>query len=288
MVPKFCRMAWRVDDMDSFTQTMGELLGLKFFAPGLIAELYPDAGFKVKFGEHGVEPIQPGPEGLPFAEGDPLIEIAVDVADADSVLERMKAAGYLPIATSYLPVPKVDEYLFGPDFHGIKFLACTEGVNEAQIRSELPFDALDDAAPPKIGCMTVVSPDIDALATDLARFFDMAFQEVDPAGFGARALCGNHRVRLIEGPSALLDGNHGALASVDMMHDDVEGARAKLEAAGFAVRHARALKTGGHAYYFGPTVAGLPLTLYPAAADAEMLGLAATATPGGQNTSCAE
>jgi hypothetical protein len=273
MVPKFCRMAWRVDDMDSFTAQMGALLGLRFFAPGIIAELYPDAGFKVMFGEHGVEPIQPGPEGLPFAEGDPLIEIAVDVADAESVLARMTAAGHLPIATSYLPVPKVNEYLFGPDFHGIKFLACTEGVNEAQVRSELPFDALDDAAPPKIGCMTVVSPDIDALAADLTRFFDMEFQETDPAGLGVRALCGTHRVRLIEGPTALLDGTEGALASVDMMHHDVEGARVRLEGAGFAVRHSRALKSGGHAYYFGPTVAGLPLTLYPQAADAEMLGL---------------
>lgn len=273
MVPKFCRMAWRVEDMDSFTQAMGALLGLKFFTPGIIAELYPDAGFKVMFGEHGVEPIQPGPEGLPFAEGDPLIEIAVDVADAESVLARMTAAGHLPIATSYLPVPKVNEYLFGPDFHGIKFLACTEGVNEAQVRSELPFDALDDAAAPKIGCMTVVCANIDALAADLTRFFDMEFQETDPAGLGARALCGTHRVRLIEGPSALLDGTQGALASVDMMHDDVEGARERLEAAGFAVRHARALKSGGHAYYFGPTVAGFPLTLYPEMADAEMLGL---------------
>jgi hypothetical protein len=266
-------MAWRVDDMDGFTKAMGGLLGLTFFTPGIIAELYPNAGFKVMFGEHGVEPIQPGPEGLPFAEGDPLIEIAVDVADAESVLGRMTAAGYLPLATSFLPVPQVNEYLFGPDFHGIRFLACTEGVNEAQVRSELPFAALDDAEPPKIGCVTAVSADIDALAADLKRFFDMDFRETDPAGFGARALCGTHRVRLIEGPSVLLDGIEGALASVDMMHGDVEGTRERLEAAGFTVRQRRALKSGGFAYFFGPTVAGFPLTLYPPAADAEMLGL---------------
>lgn len=273
MVPKFCRMAWRVDDIASFTQAMHRLLGLTFFAPGIIAELYPDAGFKVMFGEHGVEPIQPGPEGLPFAEGDPLIEIAVDVADAESVLARMVAAGHEPIATSFLPVPQVNEYLFGPDFHGIKFLACTEGVNEAQVRSELPFAALDDALPPKIGCVSVVCADIDALAADLGRYFDMEFRETDPAGLGARALCGAHRVRLIEGPSALLAGLPGALASVDIMHDDVEGARERLEAAGFPVRHRRALQSGGAAYYFGATIAGFPLTLYPPAADAEMLGL---------------
>lgn len=273
MVPKFCRMAWRVDDMDDFTRRMGELFGFTFFTPGLIAEVYPDATFKVCFGEHGIEPIQPGAEGLGFAEGDPLIEIAVDVADADSVRARLKAAGHEPIAISYLPVPAVDEYLFGRDFHGIQFLACTEGVNEAQIRSELPFAALDDAKPPKVGCVTLVSADIDALAASLKLCYDMEFHPFDPAGLGRRGLSGTHRVRLIEGPSAVLDGNESALVSVDIVHHDVEAARATLEAAGYPVRHRQQLASGGFAYFFGPTVQGFPLSIYPEAADAEMLGL---------------
>lgn len=279
MTPKFCRMAWRVDDMATFTQAMSDLLGFRFFTPGLIAELYPDAGFKVMFGEHGVEPIQPGPDGLAFAADGRLIEIAIDVADADSVRDRLAAAGYQPTAVSYLPVPAVNEYLFGRDFHGIPLLACTEGVNEAQIRSELPFDALDDAKPPKIGCVALVHDDIDALAADLKRFYDMDFVAVDPAGFGRRALCGTHRVRLVEGPSALLDGIEGPLASIELMHGDVEGARARLESAGYAVRQSRPLVSGGTAYYFGATVEGFPLTLYPQSADAEMLGLASLKQP---------
>ena len=80
-------------------------------------------------------------------------------------------------------------------------------------------------------------------------------------------------MRLIEGPSAVLDGIGSALVSVDIVHHDVEGARARLEAAGFAVRHRRPLASGGHAYFFGPTVQGFPLSIYPEAADAEMLGL---------------
>lgn len=274
MTPKFCRMAWRVDDMDDFTQRMGALFGFSFFAPALIAELYPDAGFKVMFGQHGIEPIQPGPEGLAFAEGDPLIEIAIDVNGADRVLTRMRAAGHEPIAISHLPVPAVDEYLFGRDFHGIQFLACDPGVNEAQVQSQLPFDALDDAAPPKIGCVTLVSPDIDALAADLNRFFDMEFHAFNPAGLGARGLSGAHRVRLIEGPTAAVANEESALLSVDIVHPDVEAARAKLDAAGFVVRVARPLASGGHAYHFGPTVQGFPLSVYPVTADAEMLGLA--------------
>ncbi|WP_454882526.1 hypothetical protein [Sphingomonas oryzagri] len=273
MVPKFCRMAWLVDDMASFTAEMGDLLGARFRTPGLIAELYPDAGFKVMFGEHGIEPIEPGPGGLPFGGGERLIEIAIDVADAEAVRARLGEAGYEPAAISYLPVPAVNEYLFGRDFHGIPFLACTEGVNETQLRSEEPFDALAEAAPPKIGCVELVVEDADALAADLKRFYGMDFIETDPAGFGRRALVGSHRVKLIEGPTALLDGLELPLAALDMMHGDVEAARRRFEAAGFKVRCARALKSGGNAYFFGATVQGLPITLYPESADAEMIGL---------------
>ncbi|MBA2933708.1 hypothetical protein HZF05_06305 [Sphingomonas sp. CGMCC 1.13654] len=273
MVPKFCRMAWLVDDMTSFTAEMGDLLGARFRTPGLIAELYPDAGFKVMFGEHGIEPIEPGPGGLPFGGGERLIEIAIDVADAEAVRARLGDAGFEPAAISYLPVPAVNEYLFGRDFHGIPFLACTEGVNEAQLRSEAPFDALAEAAPPKIGCVELVVADADALAADLKKFYDMDFIETDPAGLGRRALAGSHRVKLIEGPTALLDDLELPLAAIDVMHGDVESARRGFEAAGFKVRHARALQSGGHAYFFGPTVQGLPITLYPESADAEMIGL---------------
>ena len=271
-VPKFCRIALRVDDADGFAKEVGALLGTSFFVPSLIAELYPDAGFKVLFGEHGIEPIQPGPEGLPFARDGILIEVAIDVADANAVRAKLEGAGYMPTAISYLPVPDVEEFLFGRDFHGVPFLACTEGVNEAQCRSQMPFDALDDAAPPKIGCVTLVVDDADALAADLKRFYDMDFVETDPAGFGRRALTGSHRVKLIEGPSALLEGIERPLASIDLIHDDIEGARARFEAAGYVVKHKRALATGGHAYYFGATVQGMPVTLYPVTADAEITG----------------
>jgi hypothetical protein len=273
MVPKFCRMAWLVDDMAQFTAEMGRLVGAQFRTPGLIAELYPDAGFKVMFGEHGIEPIEPGAGGLPFGGGERLIEIAIDVADAESVRARLGADGYEPDAISFLPVPAVNEYLFGRNFHNIPFLACTEGVNEAQLRSEAPFEALADAAPPKIGCVQLVVDNADALAADLKKYYDMEFVETDPAGFGKRALTGTHRVKLIEGPSALVDGTERPLASLDMMHGDVEAAKARFEAAGYAVRHTRPLSSGGNAYYFGATVQGLPITLYPQSADAEIVGV---------------
>lgn len=269
-VPKFCRLALRVDDIDRFREEVSRLLGISFLVPGLIEELYPDAGFKVLFGEHGIEPIQPAPEGLGFGSDGKLIEIAIDVVDAEKVKADLEAAGYMPTATSWLPVPAVNEYLFGRDFHGVPFLACTEGVNEAQLRSQGPFDALDDARPPKIGRVTVVVEDADALAADLKRFYDMDFVELDPTGFGRRALGGTHRVRLIEGPSALVEGIERPLASVDILHGDVEGARARFEQAGFAVQHSIPLASGGTAYFFGETVEGMPITLYPVTADAEL------------------
>jgi hypothetical protein len=273
MVPKLCRMAWKVEDMDSFTRDMSELVGAKFFTPGLIAEVYPNADFKVMFGEHGIEPIQPGAKGLGFGGDDSkLIELAIDVADAEVVRAKLEGAGYKPTGISWLPVPAVNEYLFGPEFHGVPFLACTEGVNEQQIRSELPFDALDDAAAPKMACATVVVDDAAAFTADLKKFYDMDFIETDPAGFGRLALVGTHRVKIIEGPSALLADRESRLASVDLLVGDVEATKAKFEAKGFAVKHTRPLASGGKAYYFGATVQGLPLTLYPVSADAEILG----------------
>lgn len=278
-VPKFCRIALRVDDIDAFRDQVSHLLGASFLVPSLIEEVYPDAGFKVLFGEHGIEPIQPAPEGLGFGSDGKLIEIAIDVADAEKVRADLEAAGYMPTATSWLPVPAVNEYLFGLDFHGVPFLACTEGVNEAQLRSQGPFAALDDAAPPKIGRVTIVVDDADALAADLKRFYDMDFVEVDPTGFGRRALGGTHRVRLIEGPSALVAGIERPLASIDIIVADVEAARARFEAAGFAVKHSISLASGGTAYFVGETVEGMPVTLYPVTADAE-LGCAADAPAG--------
>lgn len=275
MTPKFCRMAWRVDDIERFTGEMRRLLGLEFHTPGIIAQLYPDGGFKVMFGEHGVEPIQPGPEGLPFVGADRLIEIAIDVDDAQGVREKLGEAGHEPMAISYLPVPDVSEYLFGRDFHGVPFLACDAGVNEAQVRSEHPdFPTLDDAAPPKIGCVTLKVADADAIAADLKAYYGMDFVEMNAAGFGRRMLGGKHRVRLLEGPSSLLDGVEGPLASVDFIVGDVEAARERFEAAGFRARDELRLGSGGKAYFFGPTVEGFPVTVYPQAADAEMIGLA--------------
>jgi len=273
MVPKFCRMAWIVDDMAAFERELSELLGAKFVTPTLIAELYPDAGFKVMFGEHGIEPIQPGPEGIGFAKNGKLIEIAVDVDDAEAVRAKVVGAGYSLAADSYLPVPDAHEYLFGWDFCGVPMLACTVGDNEAQMRAQGPFDALDDAAPPKIGFVTAVVEDADAVAATLNKFFKMEFVETDPAGLGRRALTGTHRVKLIEGPSALLDGIERPLAAIEMIVGDVEGTRTRFEAAGYGVRHSRPLRSGGTAYYFGPTVQGLPISIYPQAADAEMLGV---------------
>ncbi len=273
-VPKFCRLALRVDDIDAFRDQVSHLLGTSFLVPALIEEVYPDAGFKVLFGEHGIEPIQPAPEGLGFGSDGKLIEIAIDVVDAEKVRADLEAAGYMPTATSWLPVPAVNEYLFGRDFHGIPFLACTEGVNEAQLRSQGSFATLDDAAPPKIGRVTVVADDVDALAADLKRFYDMDFVEVDPEGFGRRALGGTHRVKLVEGPSPLVAGIERPLVSVDILHHDVEGARGRFEQAGFAVRHSIPLASGGTAYHFGETVEGMPITLYPVTADAELQGMA--------------
>lgn len=270
MTPKFCRIAVLVDDMDAFTQEAGALLGTQFVVPTLIAQLYPDAGFKVTFGEHGLEPIQPGPEGIGFAKDGRLIEVAIDVDDAEARRAGLEAAGYHFVADSYLPAPDTHEYLFGRDFCGIPFLICTAGDNEIQMRSQGPFDYLDDAPPPKIARVTLVVDDAAKVAADLETYLGMAFVETDADGFGCKALGGTHRVRLIEGPSALLDGIERPLASIDFVVEDVEATRRRFEEAGYKVRHSIALASGGTGYFLGSTVQDMPVGIYPISADAEL------------------
>jgi catechol 2,3-dioxygenase-like lactoylglutathione lyase family enzyme len=270
MTPKFCRIAVLVDDMDAFTQEVGRLLGARFVVPTLIAQLYPDAGFKVTFGEHGLEPIQQAPDGTGFAKDGRLIEVAIDVDDAEAVRAKLEAAGHRFVADSYLPEPDAHEYLFGRDFCGIPFLVCTAGDNEVQMRSQGPFNYLEDAPPPKIARVTLVVDDAAAVAADLGKYLGMRFVETDADGFGRKALGGTHRVRLIEGPAALLDGVERPLASIDFVVDDVEAARRRFEEAGYKVRHSIPLSSGGNGYYFGETVQAMPVSLYPVSADAEL------------------
>ncbi len=279
MTPKFCRIAVLVDDMDSFTREVGGLLGTRFVVPGLIEQLYPDAGFKVTFGEHGLEPIQPGPDGLGFGGDGRLIEIAVDVDDVETRRAKLEAGGYNFVADSYLPAPDTHEYLFGRDFCGVPFLICTAGDNEVQMRSEGPFNYLDDAPPPKIARVTLVVDDAAAVAADLDEYLGMRFVETDPDGFGRKALGGAHRVRLIEGPSALLDGIERPLASIDFVVKDVEATRRQFEEAGYPVRHSITLRSGATGYYFGSTVQAMPVSIYPIAADAELRSPGTIAEP---------
>jgi catechol 2,3-dioxygenase-like lactoylglutathione lyase family enzyme len=281
VTPKFCRIAVLVDDMDAFTREAGELLGARFVVPTLIEQLYPDAGFKVTFGEHGLEPIQQGADGIGFAKDGRLIEIAIDVGDAETVRAKLEGAGYHYVADSYLPEPDAHEYLFGRDFCGIPFLVCTAGDNEAQMRSQGPFNYLEDAPPPKIARVTLIVEDAAAVASDLEKYLGMRFVETDAGGFGRKALGGTHRVRLIEGPSELLDGVERPLASIDFVVDDVEAARRRFEEAGYKVRHSIPLSSGGHGYYFGETVQAMPVSLYPIAADAELRDPRAISEPVG-------
>ena len=89
-----------------------------------------DFPLKVMIGEHGFEPLQS--TGFSFApvQG-PFIEVALAVTDAEKCKASMEAAGYTPIATNHINETDSDEYLFGPDFHGIPVMVANEGDQEA-------------------------------------------------------------------------------------------------------------------------------------------------------------
>lgn len=263
---RMCRVAYLVDDMDSSVARFGEVLGFAFRKVEI-----GDVPLKVHIGEHGFEPLQT--TGFSFApiEG-PFIEVALAVDDAEKCHAAMTARGYQPIAVNRIDVTGHDEYLFGPDFHGVPVMVAFEGDQEATLA---PFLTLEEAATPKLGCCTLLVDDLDAAAEDFRQIYDMTFVETDPAGFGTRALVGPHRVKLVQrGETRFAAEFRRPLAAFEVMYDDVEAQRAHFEADGCKVLHERTLKSGRKAYYFGSQFEGLPFAIYAAADDAEIRGLA--------------
>jgi hypothetical protein len=267
---RFCRVAWIVDDMDSTVALFRDLLGLGMRFGNIATDV-----IKAGIDEHGLEPIQlyvpaqtlPFMNGLPY----PLVEIALAVDDCEASKRRLSAGGIEPSFTSPLPGPDTQEHLYANGFHGLPVMVCTDGDNESMMA---PFKDLEAASPPKVGVVTMVVDSIDAVAGLFARYFDMDFVDTDPAGLGARAVVGAHRVKLVENPPAAVAGEAmQSLIATEMMFDDVEPVRARLEGAGYRVLHTRTFRSGGKGYYFGKTIAGLPLSIYPTADDAEARGL---------------
>lgn len=267
--PKFCRIAVIVDDMTGFTREVSQLLGIRFVSPSLDKE-FP--AITVTFGEHGLEPIQLH-EPVGFASFGRLIEVAIDVEDAELTKHKFQAEGYEPIVNNFLPAPAAYEYLFGRDFHNLPLMVCKAGDNETQMRADGPFLELDAAPYPKIGCVNLVVDNIKKVAGDLNRLFGMDFVDTDPAGLGENAVVGKHRIKLIENPSKDFTSEFELpLAAIEFAMDDVEKARERFEAAGYAVRYTRTLSGGRKAYYFGATVQRMPISIYPATADSEIIG----------------
>lgn len=197
--PKFCRIAVIADDMPSFTREVSELLGIEFVSPSLDKE-FP--AITVTFGEHGLEPIQLH-EPIPFASFGRLIEVAIDVEDAEATKQKLQAEGYEPIVNNFLPAPAAYEYLFGRDFHNLPLMVCKAGDNEAQMREDGPFRELDAAPNPKIGCVSLIVDNLETVTADMNRLFGMQFVDTDPAGLGEKAVVGEHRIKLIENPNKI-------------------------------------------------------------------------------------
>jgi catechol 2,3-dioxygenase-like lactoylglutathione lyase family enzyme len=267
--PKFCRIAIVVDDMRSFISQAQSLLGIPFVRPKLDEQF---VGFHVMFGEHGLEPIELETE-MPFAKDGRLIEVAIDVQKADETRLLLERGGYRPIVTNFLPVPAANEYLFGRDFHGLPLMVCTAGDNEAEMRAQGPFLALDEAPLPKIGCVSVVVDDLERAAADFTKFFGMRFVPADPAGLGERALVGPHRLKLVAGPSPAMAAHYEMpLAAIEFMVEDLAAAAARFTSAGHRVLHERSLDSGRKTLYFGAAIQRMPVGLYCAADDDEVIG----------------
>lgn len=261
---RLCRIAYLVDDAEEHTRRMHDVLGFSFRSVDV-----GEVPLKVRIDEHGFEAMES--TGFSFApiEGR-FIEVALAVDDAEVCRREMEAMGVEVLFPNRIPETGNDEYLFKPDFHGLPLMVAFEGDQEAMLA---PFETLEDASLPKLGCCAVLVDDLDAAAADFGRIYGMEFTPTGAQRFGRRAAVGRHRLMLVErGENALADQFLGVCAALWVMVDDVEAQRTKMEAAGFDVLHSRAFASGRKAYYFGSQIEGLPLGIYAAADDAEMRG----------------
>ena len=268
---RFCRVAWIVEDIDAVERQLKDLLGLSMRFGDIATDV-----IKAGIEEHGLEPIQlfvpaaqlPFMNGLPY----PLVEVALAVDDCENNHRLLAADGIVPSFTSPLPSVESREHLYAHGFDGLPVMVCTDGENERMME---PFRDLEAAPPPKVGVVTMSVESIDAIVPRFAKYFGMKFVETDPAGFGKRAVVGGHRIKLVEGADpALTRHAMQPLLAVEMMFDNPEEIRERLQAAGFPVLHQREFKSGRKGWFFGKVIAGLPLAICHTADDAEARGLA--------------
>lgn len=262
---RICRIGHIVEDIDATMAAFNQVLGFEY----RISDV-GDFPLKVSIGEHGFEPIQTLRdfrfEGI---EG-PFLEVALELADVEATKARLEAAGYRVLAPNYLPNTDTWEYLFGPEFHGIPIMIANIGDQEAALGN---FTPLEQAACPKLGAVVLAVDDVDRVARDMKHFFDMDFVATDPGGLGRRAVTGPHRVKLVERNNAPVESEFKtSLASFEVKCDDVEAVRRKFSAAGVEPIHSRTFTSGRKGYYFGSRFQDLPLGIYDARDDAEMIG----------------
>ncbi len=264
---KLNRVGVTVTDVEEFAAVTRHTIGLTWLRPSA-EESWPQ--IKVRFGEHGIQPIQLLEKMAVIRDG--LYEVAIEVPDALQTRSTLKDRGVEPVLDIYLPGPDSYEYLYGPDFHGIPLVVCTAGDAERQMALDGPFRGLDEADPPKVGCVALVVDDLDAAVEDFGQVFGMSFVEVDPAGMAERAVVGAHRIKLLENPAASLRHHFlPPLAAIEIMVEDVESVVERFRQVGQSPVLTREFRRGGKIHYFG-SVLTVPLGIYHASADPEILG----------------
>src|SRR3546814_3960828 len=136
-----CRGSYLVEDIEKVVARCNEVLGLKFRT-----EDVGDVPVEVRIVEHGFEPLQSTGFSFSPIEG-PFIVVALAVNDAEKCKAALVELGHQPIAVNHINETKHDEYLFGPDFHGLPVMVAFEGDQEATLA---PFETLEAASTPKL------------------------------------------------------------------------------------------------------------------------------------------
>jgi hypothetical protein len=115
--------------------------------------------------------------------------------------------------------------------------------------------------------VALVVSDLDAVAADLKRIFDIELTTLDVDNLGLKAGLGNDGIELVEktAPTSPLEKFwRPPLAALAIRCDDLNESVARMEAAGYVVDHRITTPGGVREVSFGDAFHGLPITLYEA------------------------
>jgi hypothetical protein len=276
------RIAVETDDLEGVAHDLRAVFGMEIDLHEGSSEAL---GIRAGVGQDGIELVQrvvaePAPAKY---WRPPLAALIAAVDDLEQADERMRGIG-VELVQTVVTGSGFRELFYGANFHGIPLVLYQkdeEGLLHAPARAETVVDWEPKGVPaPMAGAepgephgsnasgqlsrIALVVDDLDAVARDLDRVFDLGLTLIDVPAMGIRAAIGEHGLELVqpsvEAPEVAAYWR-GPVAAVCVATDDVDAAAERMREAGIGLVKSTTTQGGLRELYYGANFHGIPLTI---------------------------